>query len=277
MDGMEGGSSGGSGQGIKAQSNNPTPNSGESLSKPPGPEGGSVPETSVPSQHVDLDPKNATGTKPAETLLAEAKKEGPHQALENLAAGSSGVVKTPESDVEQTANLKKEYLAASKLGREVLGVVQHREQRRLTPFNDPRRFPSEDVRAVQTKRPDVNSTEEDIKNAERASFSLALEAATQVAEVQLPRTGGVREELDPLEALARIVKKGYSVGVELSKEDRQGMMDVAKSAIARRERVTPDKITWDDKKIESWAIEQFDAANKRLARSVQAIRGYVGR
>ncbi len=274
---MEGGSSGGSGQGIKTQSNKPTPNSEESLSKPPVPEGGAVAETFVPPQHVDLDPKNATGTIPADTLLAEAKKEGPHQALENLATGSAGVVKSPESVVEQAADLSKEYLAASKLGREVLGVVQHREQRRLTPFNDPRRFPPEDVRAVQTKRPDVNSTEEDIRNAERASFSLALEAATQVAEVQLPRTGGINEDLDPLEALARVIRNGYNTGTELNKEDHQGVMDAAKAAIARRTGVTPDKVTWDDKKIEGWISEQFNTANQRLTRSVQAIRGYVGR
>lgn len=252
--GAEGGSQGGSaGQSTGSQPNKPVPQPKENAANLPAPEGGLTPEVSGPPEKNDTDPKNATGPGPANALLADAKQEGPHKALEDLAANS------PKT--EPAENLKKDYLDASKLGREVVGVVRYREDQRLTPFTDPRRFSREDFRAVQPRSSDMNLTKEDITNARRGSFSLALETAVQVAEAELPRTGGVREELDPLEALARIVKKGYSVGVELSQEDRQGMMDVAKAAIARRARVTPDKITWDDKKIESWAIEQFNVAN----------------
>lgn len=86
--GTEGGSSGGPGSGTGPQPNNPAPNSKEKTANPPAPEEGLTPELSGTPEKTDTDPKNATGPEPANALLADAKVEGPHKALENLAAGS---------------------------------------------------------------------------------------------------------------------------------------------------------------------------------------------
>lgn len=132
--GTEGGSPGGPGQSAGPQPNNPAPNSKEKTANPSTPEEGLTPEVSRPPEKADTDPKNATGPEPANALLADAKEEGPHKALEDLAANS------PKT--ERAEDLKKDYLDASKLGREVVGVVRYREDQRLTPFTDPRRFSS---------------------------------------------------------------------------------------------------------------------------------------
>lgn len=182
---------------------------------------------------------------------------------------------SPEKTAEH--NLRREFDNQRTLGRAIIGLSVDREDQRLTPYIDSSLFPKDEMGFLQSKPEGQNIDQVDIDNATRVSFGLTLEAAAQIAEVQLPRHGQIREDPESLEQIMRMLKAGRNIGEDLLKNKPQVIEDETKKVVARRLKVTPDKVQMNQEQLINWSEQQLGTAYARIGRGAQAISGYLGR
>lgn len=193
-------------------------------------------------------------------------------------------VETPQPSQSETSGntpvnppeLNQRHEAASRLGRSFLAILKEREDGRLTPYVDLTKFDRTDMAAISNRR-DGSISEPDVQEAKRGSLAIALETATQIAEVQLPRTSGVRENLGNLEDLTRMLR-GTAVGIQqLIRENPAMVAGEMRKVVARRLKVLPIQVRLTDQQLTTLAGEQYQKAFGRIFRASQAIAGYHGR
>lgn len=197
-------------------------------------------------------------------VMADEKTEIPQPLTET---------KSVELGTEQQ-KLRSELEQEQLFGKSISKLVNEREAEGFTPWTNRHQIPQEYLGVLGDPPADTQLTTDDVKRAKQASFGLALEIATQASEVQFPQGGRVHEDEGSLTALVATIRKGDQLGRNYAQTDRKLIIDEAKNAIARRLRKPPSEIQWEDQRLFNWAGEQFQRANIRLSKSLEAVQAY---
>jgi hypothetical protein len=184
---------------------------------------------------------------------------------------------TEKSKPERLEVTLENFDKAAGIGRGILHSARERERQRLTPYLDARKFPEELIARVGQKSKEEPVTLEDIQNAKKASLGIAVEAATQIAEVQLPRGSGVSEDLESLDGLGLLIQQGSGLVEELSGKEPGLLREQVKEVIARRLGKKPEEIEKSDAELDSFLEEQFRISLERVGRASGALRAYWGK
>lgn len=164
------------------------------------------------------------------------------------------------------------------IGNRVLGVARERAENRYSmPYLDPQRFSSEDIDAIRLKSNDPPLSEEVVARARKGAVALAIEAAAQIAEAQVPRSSRVKEELESLEAVFTLVKSGHGFLIQTEAQNPRAVIQSSREALARRQKIQPELVKLTDEELKKWSNDNFQRAGQRINRSLQAVRGYLGR
>lgn len=182
-----------------------------------------------------------------------------------------------ENRPAQTSENLHQYEVDARLGRGILNITKDRENRRLTSFVDGTRFDQADVLAVRRRHQNEALTDIDVAEARRASAGIALEMATQINEVQLPRTAGVNEDLKSLEDMIQGIRLGSTSVKEYTKDNPSILIQEARKVIARRQKISPEQVKLTDQQLIAYTQEQYEKAFRRLSKGAEALRGYFGR
>lgn len=171
---------------------------------------------------------------------------------------------------ENQAELRQKLLEAAELGRGVVAESQQRQQQSLIPYLKPEAFNPKDVAALKG-REQISS--QDIIEAERASLTLALQAADQIARVELPRRPAgralrpqaIQAEVDSFTRLDGILGKSFFRAKKMIEEGRANeLIQEARKVIAQAEQTTPDKIEASDQEILQWVENTIQTAGQRI-------------
>ena len=126
----------------------------------------------------------------------------------------------PQVDGQQE-ELQRRYDQEATLGRNLFDLAAERMNKRLTPYINPNRVPKDLLGGISVRSPESPFvTEDEIGAARAASFGIVLELAAQAAEVHIPRSAPVREDLDSLTALHTGFRKGEGLRRELLESNR---------------------------------------------------------
>ena len=193
--------------------------------------------------------------------MADEKTEIPQPLTET---------KSTELGTEQQ-KLRSELKQEQLFGRSISKLVYEREVEGFTPWTNRHQMPQEYLGTLGDPPAETQLTIDDIKRAKQASFGLALEIAAQASEVQFPQGGRVHEDEGSLTALITTIRKGDQLGRGYAQTDRKLIIDEARNAISRRLRKPPSEIQWEDQRLFNWAGEQFQRANFRLSKSLEAV------
>jgi hypothetical protein len=172
---------------------------------------------------------------------------------------------------------KEAYDRATHLGRVTVNLAKDRATKRFMPFVDPQRLSGEDISHLGKKEKGEVS-EEDIQAALESSFALVFESAAQIAEVRFP-PGQVREDLESLVALGNNVKAGVKLARELGDDTKQRevILRETRRVLAKRKNVPPESLQITDEELQKSFEEIYWKAINRIGRSIDSLRGYLGR
>ena len=146
------------------------------------------------------------------------------------------------------------------------------------PYLDPQIFPAQDIEAVKPRAGDTTPLAEgDIAKARKGAVALAIETAAQIAEAQAPRNPAVREELESLESVLSLVRRGNGFVIQVEAQNPQDIVISAREALARRQKVPLEQIKLTDDELIKWSNDNFRLAGQRIGRSVNAIKEYLRR
>jgi hypothetical protein len=101
--------------------------------------------------------------------------------------------KTTEARPARPEASLRDFDTEARLGRGIFRLTADREEQRLTPYLDTKKFSKENLIALGERTGEEPITQEEVQKAKEASFGIALEAATQIAKVRLPRGGGIKD------------------------------------------------------------------------------------
>lgn len=130
----------------------------------------------------------------------------------------------------------REFGDAAQTGKMILEIARERVDNRYSmPYLDPQRFSPQDIYAIRARPGNFPLTEEDLAEARKGAVSLAIEAAAQIAEAQVPRSARVREELGSLEKVFTLVKRGHGFVIQVEAQNPPVVIQSSREAIARRQ------------------------------------------
>ncbi len=218
--------------------------------------------------------------------VAEAEAPSPVRDQEiSEASPPSGEQQTSEQTPidENQEQLRQQFEQARRLGQDFYAESRRRENRDLSPYLNQRRFNPEDVKALQNRE---QISVEDIAEAERASLAVSLQAADQVARVELPRQRAERalkrrtleDEVDSLKKVDGMLGAGFRRTQSMIKEGRATeVVQEARKVIAYSKKTAPDKIKASDKQVLEWVQNTIHSAGRRVRKhrtnAIELLRG----
>lgn len=179
-------------------------------------------------------------------------------------------------EISAQEKLKRGHDKEAALGRGFFRLAASRQEQRLTAYLDTGKYPKDLLAKIGEVSKETDLTSKMMEEARQASFGIALESAAQISEVQLPRAGGMREDINSLGTLVASVRGGEKLGKELLDSKQIKLVaDLARETMARRLGKPSAEIQMPDAQALAWAQEQFTKANARLGRGYEALKAYL--
>jgi len=173
--------------------------------------------------------------------------------------------------------LRQDFNEAARIGQGLLGANRERETEGYSFSFNTEMFPVDYLAAVTSRKNTEQITEEHVRAARRASFGLTLEAARQIKEGGVNRTGRINDELENLEAIYGYLAQGADLSEELTAKDNEGFLSVSKTLVARQLGVKLEEVKMDSTQLQAWVKENYQAARGQIEGKIEALRSYFSR
>lgn len=172
--------------------------------------------------------------------------------------------------------LQNEMRRVERLSSELVEIDRERAARRWEPYCtlSPRERPYLQPFLMERPPSDQEPTPELVRAAQDKTLALHIEAALQTVEHQAGKTGGVREDMESLQRLGRVLANGERLRAEIASARPNDAEAILRQILIASKRETEEKLT--PERLQKYG-DVLRRARIRINRAQEALRGYLGR